>query len=109
MEYTVDYFIEKFENVPEDAWGTGCCDDFEGHKCALGLCGLDSLVDDDKMDNYPEAKALCVLFSKYLRKDVWWSNVYCINDYPFDTSSTNPGKEAKERIISTLKKIKNEL
>lgn len=40
--YTVDYFIEKFEKIPEDLWFMG--DYFNENKtsfCALGHCGCD--------------------------------------------------------------------
>lgn len=38
MNYDVDYFIDKFEHIPEDLW---CTKNFksEGKCCALGHCG----------------------------------------------------------------------
>jgi len=37
MEYTVDYFIKKFEAIPENKWFIGGYED--GYKkCALGHC-----------------------------------------------------------------------
>lgn len=39
MEYDVDYFIKKFEAIPDIKWGMFCCEDKEGRHCALGHCG----------------------------------------------------------------------
>jgi hypothetical protein len=40
MQYTVDYFIDKFEKIPEELW---CVESFTiitlGQSCALGHCG----------------------------------------------------------------------
>lgn len=39
MKYDVDYFINKFEAIPEEEWGTGTYNNLEGQKCAYGHCG----------------------------------------------------------------------
>lgn len=39
MKYDIDYFINKFENIPDDKWTTGKFVDGQGAKCALGHCG----------------------------------------------------------------------
>lgn len=39
MEYDIDYFIEKFEAIPEEKWGIGKFSDQDGRCCALGHCG----------------------------------------------------------------------
>jgi Zn-finger protein len=38
--YTVDYFIKKFEAIPEDQWGTGKYVSENNRMCALGFCGV---------------------------------------------------------------------
>lgn len=40
MIYNVDYFIKKFEAIPEDRWTTGMYEDEGGAKCALGHCNF---------------------------------------------------------------------
>lgn len=37
--YTVDYFISKFEAIPEDKWCVDFTEDYNGNRCALGHCG----------------------------------------------------------------------
>ncbi len=37
--YNVQYFINKFENIPEDKWTTFTCTDDNGNHCAMGHCG----------------------------------------------------------------------
>lgn len=39
MVYNVNYFIKKFEAIPEEKWTTGAFEDECGCKCALGHCG----------------------------------------------------------------------
>jgi hypothetical protein len=38
-KYDVDYFIKKFEAIPEVNWTTGVFNDGCGRFCALGHCG----------------------------------------------------------------------
>lgn len=40
MQYSIEYFIEKFEAIPEELWITGHYTDNDGRYCALGHCGL---------------------------------------------------------------------
>lgn len=37
--YDVDYFIEKFEAIPEKLWAIGILEDGDRH-CAMGHCGV---------------------------------------------------------------------
>lgn len=43
MNYTVDYFIEKFSSIPEEKWGTNKYFN-DGKYCALGHCGCHEVV-----------------------------------------------------------------
>jgi len=39
MEYTVDYFIQKFEAIPDEKWTIKEFTNAIGQCCALGHCG----------------------------------------------------------------------
>lgn len=39
MNYDVDYFIRKFEAIPEEKWCVGAYEDGMGRRCAYGHCG----------------------------------------------------------------------
>lgn len=57
MEYTVDFFIAKFEQIPEDNWGIK--DLSRGNKkCAYGQCGIDANLDNATNEGF----ALSALF-----------------------------------------------
>lgn len=90
-KYTVDYFIEKFLNIPDKLWCTKELFNNVGQHCALGHCGTDATYDNV---NY-EAKALSDIFSP---------------DFVSEVNDGKPkykrlGKTPKERIINALKKI----
>jgi len=40
--YTVDYFIKKFEAIPEDKWCEGAWSNSKGANCANGHCGIEA-------------------------------------------------------------------
>lgn len=79
MVYDVDYFINKFEGIPENKWTTGNMGIMgQTLKCALGFCGI-------KKDYYPETKqsrALSKLFGGKVISQGYYdvSNVYYVND-----------------------------
>jgi hypothetical protein len=50
--YTIDYYIQKFERIPDDQWTTEAFIDNVGRCCALGHCG-----DRDNVQDSPEAMA----------------------------------------------------
>jgi hypothetical protein len=56
VEYTVDYFIKKFEAIPEERWISHAVGDGRGRHDAIGHCGG---------FRSPEAKALQELFRRY--------------------------------------------
>ena len=37
-KYTVDYFLEKFDAIPEEKWTTRAFSNDEGQRCAEGHC-----------------------------------------------------------------------
>jgi hypothetical protein len=56
--YDVDFFIRKFEAIPEDQWRSGGIGSATGRRCALGHCGFNYRPADEET---PEAKALAAL------------------------------------------------
>lgn len=64
------YFIDKFEAIPEEKWCIGSLCNIVGQSCANGHCGVRML--DNCIDDYPveyfgvttEGLALQMLFSK---------------------------------------------
>lgn len=92
MEYNVDYFIAKFEAIPEDKWCTFSFIDYKGNCCALGHCGNRNYNEDT-----PEAKEL---------RRIMRQPVSAINDG--HAAYQNLGSTPKQRIINALKQLKNE-
>lgn len=94
--YDVDYFIRKFEAIPEDNWWIGEYNDEDGNRfCAYGHCGLrsKSLNRQNK-----EADALYALFCSDVK-----SIVADINDGK-DIRYLQP--TPKQRILAALYDIK---
>jgi len=89
MNYDVNYFIKKFEAIPEDKWGVG---DYErnGKCCAYGHCGMHK-------SNSQEGDALEMLFRK---TDI---NVIGVNDGEDGRYKEN---HPKQRILAALYDIK---
>lgn len=89
MTYDVDYFIAKFEAIPEEKWCKYCYTDGDRH-CALGHCGVSpgSGAGD-------EAMALYTIFSPL--------SVTAINDADYHPY-TQP--TPKQRILAALRDIK---
>jgi hypothetical protein len=92
-EYTIDYFIEKFEAIPDNEIGLGGL----SKQCALWHCGV-------RLNTFAteESAALIKVFgapSEWMR-----SYVFKVND---DTEGRFPGKSPKERILNRLKLLKN--
>lgn len=93
--YTKEYFIKKFEAIPENEIGKCAI-----HKhCALYHCGV--RTSDNECDGYEkpipaEAKQLAIL----LGGDEDLYNVYIINDKGNDNECT-----AKQNILNALKSL----
>lgn len=91
--YDVDYFIEKFEKIPEEMWWTKAYGEKEdGPHCAYGHCGMNS-----KVAGTPESSALFAIFTKT----------------PYNVVSVNDGGEVaypqttpKQRVLALLKDFK---
>lgn len=108
MKYDVDYFIEKFEAIPEEKWIKGGTYDFAGtgNHCVLGHCGIKNMHDKVRLND--EQKALFKIFgasTNYMYKGrnmgPNWSKVYEVNDK--GTSKLS----AKKNVIEFLKSVKH--
>ena len=104
MKYNADYFIKKFESIPESKWAIGSFKRKYGQCCALGHCGQTNFAASE------EANALSSLFYMYLN-----TNPVMIND-AVGHLRDDAGKELmrvdefgttpKERILVALECIK---
>jgi hypothetical protein len=95
MEYTIDYFIKKFEAIPEEKWTVKQYTDSENAHCALGHCGARG-YDIVTTIETEESKELRYLF---LRNGM---NVAHVNDNETFFRST-----PKSRILKALYDFKN--
>lgn len=91
-KYTVDYFIEKFEVIPEDRWCTGRYNGPNDTHCAIGHCDTGQFYGEEEI-------ALMEVFG-----------------LDFDVVLINDGKDSryhqptpKQRILTALHDVKNKL
>lgn len=109
MEFTPDYFIDKFSAIPDHLWDVGSIGNYEGtefaKKCALGLCGV-SVMQGVYVPT-EESDALVKLFGGAEPDGTIknYRSVYAVNDALEDYRIY--GSTPKERIINKLKEIKN--
>jgi len=94
MNYDVNYFIKKFEAIPDELWFIGdFVDPVNGSaKCAFGHCGMTNSIG---MNSCNEGAALHRLTKKYMVAD--------IND-GLDPNYRQP--TPKQRILAALYDIK---
>ena len=105
-KYTKEYFIKKFEAIPEDKWCktelTSPLDD-ECH-CALGHCGIKDY--DNVMT--PEAKALVNILDPIHKKVISYP---CMGDYAvvyeINDGADKLGSTPKERILKALSMVED--
>jgi len=106
-QYTVDYFIDKFSNIPDNRWAVGECCDKKGKYCAFGYCGEEAL--HPHFDLYTkESQALILLFANFFNDNKKFDDkfklVYHVND---GWHTERFGLSPKERILTVLKMIKD--
>lgn len=107
MNYDVNYFIRKFEAIPDKRWITGDWDNTQGC-CANGHC--------DVSGGKETLEAICLneLFSKLtisikpishidLNEDCWYSRTVAVND---GFTNEYPQPTPKQRILAALYDIK---
>lgn len=91
MNYTREYFINKFEAIPDELWCVGAFTDGAGRHCAYGHCGAKRYS-----EHTIEGISLRFLLS---------ANVARINDNLHGQYS-HLGSTPKERILNALKELK---
>lgn len=92
MNYDVDYFINKFEAIPDEKWTTNKYER-NGQYCAYGHCGMRGGFAVD-----PEPFALKMLFK---------SNDFAVIEVNDGLGHmTKFGNSPKNRIMNVLKEIK---
>jgi hypothetical protein len=97
MEYTVDYFLNKFSSIAPDEWYVGDFSNVEGNKfCALGHCGCDG----SKLPFTEEGEQLSLILCAIQPST---DRVARIND-----GLSHKYKQAtpKERILAALNDVK---
>ena len=96
---TIQYFIDKFEAIPEEEWTIGRLTDTEtGACCALGHCGVRE-DENGKWVLTDEATKLLDIFGGLKGPDeINFGAVYTIND----CHSMFPGNSPKKRILNQL-------
>lgn len=93
MNYDVDYFIKKFEAIPEELW-IMCYAFIDGKCCALGHCGVRE--NNSSYTETDESSAISSLFGS--RTMVWKINDGA--DYKYRQPTP------KQRILAALYDIK---
>lgn len=101
MNYNVDFFINKFEAIPEDRWCVHTVTDEYGRHCAWGH--LESYLGDSFLlsSDYPMIKSFTSLFKKYgLNKNGDPGNINNGRDKRYQQPTP------KQRILAALYDIK---
>lgn len=101
MTYDIDYFINKFESIPEENWIDGALEGIDNKKCAFGHCGVIST--DSLYKHTEESTALISLFGGEPGNN---RCVYSINDGHNLTSAERFATTPKQRILNKLKSLK---
>lgn len=107
MNYDLNYFIGKFENIPEHLWTTGTLEGTGNRHCCLGHCGMTMTTKATE-----EADALAELVDKHLKLtilrkkgdcDFAFYTIFPIND---NQNSDYKQRTPKQRILAALYDIK---
>ena len=95
IEYTLEYFIKKFEAIPEKKWTVGTFEDDKGCKCAYGHCGFS---DKEIINSTPESTALRILDEETRSTE---TSIILVNDDK--TNARGFGHTPKQRAVNYLK------
>ena len=72
QDYSVDYFIKKFEAIPESKWTTGVFRDFFNNRCAMGHCMPSRIIAESTKDKYRnEDMSLKKTFTKKFKEELY--------------------------------------
>ncbi len=104
MTYTIEYFIEKFEAIPEELWTAGIMHDRNGKYCALGHCGVlkFDLLGTIRFKYTDESHALMDIFKQF--------HMYPeeVNDFP-RYNDRFKANSPKTRILGALRQFKGNI
>lgn len=103
MKMDAQYFIDKFEAIPEEEWTVGIAQNTNNSRCAVGHCCSEYL--DQRLGQkvqvlpttFPQGSALLQLFHTHLRR-----SVVHVNDGK-DSSHKQP--TPKQRVLAALRDI----
>lgn len=99
--YTKEYFIAKFEAIPEELWASGSSGHEDGKKCAVLLC--DGVNGGSQFPGMrPEGDALHALFPHSYADETVCNSITRIND------GRNPRYQQptpKARVIAALRDL----
>jgi len=87
MTYDINYFINKFQAIPEKEWCRGLYVDNRGRKCAIGHCNQDEK-------------------EKFALRNIMNAQVTNVNDN-IGNKFLYLGNHPKTRIINKLKELMN--
>lgn len=94
--FDIDYFIAKFEAIPDERWTVGRLTDDEGRHCALGHCG----------DFYPHPISESWTLQKIFKNGPGCADVVELNDGTQYTGGIELPDTPKARIVTWLKALK---
>lgn len=99
-----EYFIRKFDGIPDEFWQVGSTSDLHGKCCALGHCGMDSVKELFSDYNY-ESKALIKLFADS-EKDTDMDGADWLVIRVNDARTNRIHRTPRARILAALNDIK---
>ena len=103
-DYTLDYFIQKFEAIPEDNWSVGYIG-HDGYRCALGHCGVREVKDKSTLPERDKDYGWLMTEEAYALADVAFGGlidkIWKLNDRAEDKGTT-----PKSRILNHLYSLK---
>jgi len=105
MDYSIEYFIEKFSTIPEEKWTVKQLEDSEtGAHCALGHCGVTQKAFGNPYNYTEEGTALEKIFQTV--PSIWNTGSYVpsTNDNGYGMGIGCTKTLPKERILITLLK-----
>ena len=97
--FTVEYFIKKFEAIPEEKWCMGRITDDQGRHCAMGHCLEKGTVSEELL-------ALGRIFNSIVDSSNHNAEIWEVNDgfYLYKELGDTP----KQRILNALYEVKNQ-
>lgn len=103
MKYNVDYFIKKFEAIPEEKWCIDDQNDDYGRHCAYGHCAHTSRQEENAFHDFDLEKSKNIFLTPTVCKKMQKTKLADINNgYYREYQQPTP----KQRILAALYDIK---